>query len=496
MSAAPALRRPMILASVMVAMFMIAIEATIVSTAMPQIAGQLGDLQLYAWVFAAFLLAQTATTMVFGKLADILGRRPVMLWGIAIFLLGSILCGFAWSIPSLIAFRLIQGIGAGSVQPIALTVVGDLYSVKERAKIQGWLASVWGISSVLGPLVGGLIVQHMSWAWIFWMNLPVGALAAAGFALYLREDVPRERKPVDVAGALLLTLAVGALMTATTDPGTPLSIAAALTALVSTAIFLWWETRAADPVLNLALWIRRPIATANATVLFSGMAIIGLTAFLPMYVQGVLGRSALEAGFALTMVVLGWPIGSIFAARAFTRFGLRAVLVFGAALLPLGAVAFVILGPGSSALLAGAGSFVMGLGMGLLSTAAVVMVQESVGWNERGAATASNVFSRNLGSALGAAVLGGVLNLGFAAHAGRQGDAAAEIDFEAVRRLLEHGEAVIGDAAVRTALASALHLTFWALFAMAVATLLLAFLVPRFEPRATAAEAPQASPAD
>jgi MFS family permease len=324
----------------------------------------------------------------------------------------------------------------------------------------------------------------VSWAWIFWMNLPIGLAAAAGFQAFLREEVTRERRPVDIVGALLLSLAVGALMTATTDPGSRLSLIAALVAVVCTAVFLWWERRAADPILNLALWLRRPIATANATVLFSGMAIIGLTAFLPMYVQGVLGRSALVAGFTLTVMVLGWPVGATLAARAFGRYGLRACLLLGAALLPVGAAAFVLLGPGSSPWLAGVGSFVMGLGMGFLSTAAVVMVQESVGWSERGAATASNVFSRNLGSALGAAVLGGVLNLGLAA----EGGAAAGIDFEAVRHLLEHGAAAIADAAVRVALNSALHLTFWAVFAMAAVTLLLAFLVPQVAPRARVAE--------
>ena len=189
MPQAPTLRRPFILAAIMAAMFTIAIEATIVSTAMPQIAGQLGDMHLYSWVFSSFLLTQTATTVVFGKLADLYGRKPVLLAGIAVFVIGTLLCGVAWSMPSLIVFRLIQGIGAGAIQPVAITVVGDLYSVRERGKIQGYLASVWGVSSVLGPLAGGLIIQHLSWSWIFWINVPVGLAAAAGFAIFLKEDV-------------------------------------------------------------------------------------------------------------------------------------------------------------------------------------------------------------------------------------------------------------------------------------------------------------------
>jgi len=484
MPSPPTVRRPLVLASVMAAMFMISIEATIVSTAMPQIAGQLGDLHLYSWVFAAYLLAQTATTIVFGKLADIHGRRPVMLAGIAVFLLGSVLCGLAWSIPSLVAFRLIQGMGAGAVQPIALTVVGDLYSMEERARIQGWIASVWGVSSVLGPLAGGLIVREASWAWIFWMNVPLGLLAAAGFAAFLREDVSRDRRPVDLAGAALLTASIAGLMTALTDPGTRLSLLGAGTFLAAGAAFLWQERRAADPVLDLSLWRRRPVATTNAAVLLASVALIGLTTFLPMYVQGVLGRSALEAGFALTAMVLGWPIGATVSARGFGRFGLRRCLLFGATLFPIGGAAFVLLGPGSSTWLAGGASFVMGLGMGMLNIPALMMVQSSVDWSERGAATSSNVFSRNLGSAVGAAVLGGVLNLGLTRYGG------AEVDIEDVRRLLEHGQV---EETVRSALGGALHLTFWAVFAASVVTLLLALLVPKAPQTPSAQAVPAAA---
>ena len=199
-------RRPLVLAAVMAAMFMIAIEATIVSTAMPQIAGQLGDLHLYAWVFASFLLTQTATTVVFGKLADLYGRRPVLLFGIAVFLVGSLLCGLAWSMPSLILFRLVQGIGAGAIQPVSLTVVGDLYAARERGRIQGYLASVWGISSVAGPLVGGLIIGHLSWPWIFWINLPDRRRRGRPVpAASCARSVERRSRQIDAIGAALFT---------------------------------------------------------------------------------------------------------------------------------------------------------------------------------------------------------------------------------------------------------------------------------------------------
>src|SRR4051812_7909647 len=176
--------RPLVIAAVMASMFMVAIEATIVSTAMPQIVAQLGGLDLYSWIFSSFLLTQTAMTVVFGKLADLYGRKPVMLAGIGVFLVGSALAGMAWSMPSMIVFRLIQGVGAGAMQPIAMTIVADLYPARERGKVQGYLASVWAISAVIGPMAGGLIIHNMSWAWVFWINIPIGVAAAALFMLY------------------------------------------------------------------------------------------------------------------------------------------------------------------------------------------------------------------------------------------------------------------------------------------------------------------------
>ncbi len=486
----PTLRRPLVLASVMAAMFLIAIEATIVSTAMPQIAGQLGDLHLYSWVFSSFLLTQTATTVVFGKLADLYGRKPVLLVGIVVFLVGTVLCGLSWSMPSLIVFRLLQGVGAGAIQPVCLTVVGDLYSVQERGKIQGYLASVWGISSVLGPLAGGLIIQHLSWAWIFWINLPIGLAAAAGFIAFLHENLAPAKQSVDTTGAALFTMAVASLMVALTEAGTAdhaVAFAAACVCAVSTVLFVAQERRARDPMMDFGLWARRPIATANIATLLSGMAVIGLTTFLPMYVQGVLHQSALVAGFALTMMVLGWPIGATLAAKNFSRFGLRATLLFGACLLPVGALAFLFMAPGVSPAVAGLGSTVMGLGMGFLSTSAIVIIQDSVGWAERGSATASNIFSRNLGSTLGATILGAVLNVSLAHRGG-----AGTVHFEQIRQLLDHSAGGIGDDAVRVALGQSLHLTFWAVFLIAVATLMFATLVPavavRQQARPAAAE--------
>ena len=470
----PAVRRPFVLGAIMAASFMIAIEATIVATAMPQIAGELGDLHLYSWVFSSFLLAQTATTVVFGKLSDLYGRRAVLLVGIGIFLAGSILSGIAWSMPSLIVFRLVQGVGAGAIQPVSMTVVGDLYPGHERGRVQGWLASVWGFSSVVGPLVGGMIIQHVSWAWIFWINVPIGFAAAAGFFFFLRETVSAEERNVDAGGASLFTIAVAALMVALTQAGASdgrTAIIAAAVCAATAALFVRQERRARDPMISFALWAHRSLAATNAATLFSGMAVIGLTTFLPMYVQAVMGRSPLVAGFMLTAMVLGWPIAATLGARNFARFGLRRILIAGAGLLPTGGLVFVFLSPDVSPLLAGLGSLVMGFGMGFFSTAAIVLIQNSVDWAERGAATASNLFARNLGSTLGATVLGAVLtaSLGWG-HAG---------SLEHVQSLLRGQGSAAELVATRAALAHGLHLAFWGVLLIAAATLAVAVLVPR-----------------
>ena len=471
------LRRPFIVGAIMAAMAMIAIEATIVSTAMPQIAAQLGDLHLYSWVFSAFLLTQTAMTVAFGKLADLYGRRPILLIGIAIFLLGSVLCGFAWSMPSLIAFRLVQGVGAGAIQPVALTVVGDMYTVEERGKVQGWLASVWGISSVVGPLAGGMIIQHASWAWIFWINVPLGLAAGVAFIVFLHEDVTHQKRKIDVLGAALFAAAVASLMVALTEVGSStitVLLALGVTAFTGTA-FIVQERTAPDPMMDLKLWARPLIATVNAATLLSGMTIIGLTTFLPMYVQGVLGQTPLVAGFTLTAMVFGWPIGATVAARNFKRFGLRPILLFGAVLLPMGASVFLFLRPGYSPAFAAVGSVVVGFGMGFLTNAAIVIIQSAVGWSERGAATSSNIFARNLGSTLGATALGAVFNLSLASG----GSGTLPASFDQIQRLLDQPEGAIVDLATQNALSHSLHLTFWAMFVVAALTLVISLLVPR-----------------
>ncbi|WP_179713311.1 MDR family MFS transporter [Paraburkholderia bryophila] len=473
----PQSSRPLVIAAVMASMAMVAIEATIVSTAMPQIVAQLGDLHLYSWVFSSFLLTQTAMTVVFGKLADLYGRKPIMLIGIAIFLIGSVLAGFAWSMPAMIVFRLIQGVGAGAIQPVTLTIVADLYPAHERGKVQGYLASVWAISAVVGPMVGGFIIHNLSWAWIFWMNIPIGLASAAGFIAFLRESERHARPSIDFGGAALFMAAIAALMMALTYAGDDEIARASLAGgafLLCVLLFVAQERRAAEPMISFALWSRRPIAACNGSTLLSGMILMGATTFLPMYVQGVLHRSPVVAGLALTMMMVGWPTGATLAAKSFHRLGLRRILIGGSAFVPIGAALLLFLSPGASPLIAAFGSLIMGFGMGTSSVSSLVLIQEIVGMDERGSATASNLFSRNLGSTLGATLFGAVLNFGLT-----HSKSLVVVTSDQLKALLQNQAASLGDSdMIRMVLHQSLHLTFISLFVIAIFVVVLFAFVP------------------
>ncbi|CQR47951.1 Multidrug resistance protein 3 [Paraliobacillus sp. PM-2] len=409
-------RRPLVLVALILSMFMAAIEGTIVATAMPNIVADLGGFSLYSWVFSAFLLMQAVTILIFGKLSDLYGRKPIYVIGVVIFLIGSILCGLAPTMTLLVIFRIIQGIGAGAVQPIITTMVGDMYSIKERAKIQGYLASVWGISSIAGPLFGGFIVKFADWAWIFWLNIPLGILGLIGVILFFHEEVSKEKKTIDYTGASLFFISVSALIIVLVQGGTAwhwnsIPIISLLSLFIlGFSLFLWQEHRAKTPMMPLHLWKNKLITIANLITLISGMIILGLSSFLPTYVQGVMGYSPIIAGFTLSTMSIGWPIASTTAGHLVLKIGFRPTAILGGIALVTGGTLFMFLEPGNGPIYAGFSSFVIGLGMGLTSTTFIVAIQNSVDWKTRGAATSLTMFMRIIGSATGTAILGGVLN--------------------------------------------------------------------------------------
>ncbi|PTQ56116.1 MAG: Multidrug resistance protein B [Candidatus Carbobacillus altaicus] len=490
--------RPLILVAVLLAMFMAAVESTIVATAMPTIVGELGGFELLSMVFAVYLLTQAITIPIYGKLADLYGRKKVFLIGVAIFLLGSLLSGLSPSMEALIVFRAFQGLGAGSVMPIATTIVGDIYTREERARVQGLLSSVWGISAVVGPLLGSLIVEFGHWPWVFWINLPIGVASLVIIALFLKEHLGSGRVSLDLLGSFWMLVAIVSFLLFIMFGGKAfpwLSWQSAFLLLVF-ALSLWLlireEKRAEEPMMPLQLWGMRTIAIANVATLITGSLLISLSTFLPTYMQGVMGTSARTAGYALAVMSLGWPLASTVAGRVLLVLGSRRTSLIGSVFLLLGSIFFATLSPERPVLWAMSGSFLIGVGMGFTNTAYIVTIQNSVPWNVRGVATSSNLFMRMLGGTIGASVLGAILNnvlTQFFLNHGVTGMALSE-NMQAINELLNQVQGLpSSDASVRApsvvdtllkqGLATGMHSVFLSMLVIALINMPLVYFLPR-----------------
>lgn len=410
-----------ILLSMMLATSLVAIDSTILATAIPTIVDDLGGFTQAPWLFSVYLLAQAATVPVYGKLADILGRKPIMVLGVVLFLIGSVLCALAPSMLVLILARGVQGLGAGAVQPMAQTIVGDVYTLAERAKVQGYMASVWAISSVVGPTLGGVFTTYLDWRWIFWVNLPLGVIALLLMRRF-KESHERTSRRIDVLGSVLLTAGSAALILWLLEGGvswgwvSTQSIALAVGGLVVLAVFGIVQRYVADPVLPGWLFTSRLLNTTNAVSLLVGALLIGLTAYVPIFAQTVLHQEPLIAGFALAALTLGWPIAASQSGKLFLRVGFKATGLIGSSIAVLGTIVLNLAGHADSVIAIAVACFSIGLGMGLVATPTLIAAQTSASTGTRGVVTGANMFARSLGSAFGVAIYGAVVN---AAVAGR-----------------------------------------------------------------------------
>ncbi len=408
-------RRAIVTLAAMLGMFLTAMDQTAVGTAMPTIVGALGGLALYSWVFAAYQIAFVVTTPIFGRLADIYGRKRIYIAGILAFIGASALCGLARSMDELVFFRLLQGIGGGAVLPIALVIIADLYPLEERLRIQGLFSGVWGFAAVIGPLIGGFLTDHVSWRWIFLLNIPAGLIATMILLLVFEEPEPPGVGRVDYAGISLLSGAAIVLLLLLfwgghEFPWDSLPTAGLIAVcVVLTLLFLRVEMRSEEPFIPLHLFENRVITVATAGGFLIGVSMLGAVAYIPLFVQGVIGTSATAAGAVLTPFLITWTFGSIIGGRTALRWGYRPTTIAGMALLVTGFLYLTQVTAGTSALPVLVDMVVLGLGMGLTATMFIIAMQNAVERPLRGIVTSINVFIRNLGSAIGVSAQGAVL---------------------------------------------------------------------------------------
>lgn len=485
----PDIERRWILLALMFAMMLAAMDTTIVSTAIPQIVDDLGGFALITWVFSIYLLAQTVTIPIYGNLADMFGRKPVLVVGTLIFLVGSAACALAWDMVSLIVFRALQGLGAGSIMATVNTVAGDLYSVRERARVQGWLSSVWGVAAVAGPLLGGAFAEHATWRWIFLINLPIGAVALGLLVRFLHEKPQHRTHRIDYAGSMMIlctgcVLIFGLLQGGQAWPWwSARSLGVFALAAVLVVATVWIERRAAEPIMPGWLWRDRILAGTNLSMIGMGAVLMGPNVYLPTYGQSVLGLGAIVAGFVLASMSIGWPLASALSARVYARLGFRDAGIAGAVLMVVAAFGFLALPDTRAVWPLVLDQVALGAGFGLLSTPLLVGVQSTVGWNRRGTVTGANIFSRYLGQTLGAAIFGALFNNALRA---RLIGAPAELRAQ----LPQHVDAVIdalhgaqlslpAQEYLREAIRDATGLVYAGLSVIAVCTLLVLFVAPR-----------------
>jgi EmrB/QacA subfamily drug resistance transporter len=398
---------------------------------MPTAVGEMGGVEQLSWVFSAYLLTSTTTVPLYGKLADLYGRRRIYHVAVVLFLLGSALSGAAHSIGQLILFRAIQGLGAGGVQPVALTLIGDIFTLDERGKMQGLFSGVWAAASLVGPYLGGLITDALSWRWIFYLNIPLGIASSLILERYLvEEQAERREHRLDLLGTVSLTAAVTLLLLGLVEgPGAwgwadPRTLALLAGSLAALALFFWQERRTPEPMLPLDLFRERLIAVSSAGNALIGVLLFAITAYVPMFAQGVLGGTAVDAGTILTPILIGWPIASTISGRLLKRVRYRQMLLAGGVLLILGGVLLARADATSGRNPVRLAMLILGLGMGFTSMPYLLGVQSAVPWRLRGVATSAVQFFRTIGGAVGVAILGALFNARMAARLAATGAAA------------------------------------------------------------------------
>lgn len=477
------------LVGVAMSIFMSALENTVVGTAMPTVVASLGGISIYSWVFAAYILAATVMTPIWGKMADLIGRRPAIFGGLALFILGSALSGAAQTMPQLIAFRTIQGLGAAAIFPIGMTIVADLLTLEQRTKTIGLFSGMWAIASLAGPLVGGYLTAYtaLSWRWCFYIILPFGLLSAIMiWATYNEKYERRKDTSLDYFGTITLSSAL-ILMLLLVERGPNFSwtfiMGGAFLCLALLVIFIRIERLHPDPLLPLELFGNRIVGMSILHGFFAMMALIGTMSFLPLFVQGVMGTNAAEAGKILIPFIIPWVISSIIGGRLILRFGYKPVVMTGMASMLFGAALLATVSAETTRLWLSFHIIFLGTGGGLTIATLMIAAQHAVARTQIGITTSTVQFSRSIGSALGTSIMGALMGWRLKAllasapaeiaHMASQSEIASIVRPE-TRQTLSHAATVF----LQRSLAGSLRLSFIFVFVVVIIATIIGLFIP------------------
>lgn len=419
-------RKKGIIISIMVAMFLGAVEGTVVTTAMPTIVKDLNGFDKISMVFSIYLLTSAISTPIYGKIADLYGRKRALSTGIIVFLIGSALCGISTNMYELVLFRAFQGIGAGAIFTVGYTIVGDVFAVEERAKVQGWISSVWGIASLLGPFIGGFFIDKLSWHWIFYINIPFGIFSIVLLQKNLKEKVQKKENQMDYLGIVILTTAIIIFLFTILNINENTKVYSlkilgpiALT-IILLVVFYFVEKNVKEPLMPFDIFSKQVNIVNIISFLVSGI-LIATDVYLPVYIQNVLGFNATISGLSLASMSISWILSSFVLSKTMQKYGEKIVVFISTAIILISTVLFYTLNANSSLILVVIYAFIIGFGYGGTLTTLTIVIQEAVQHDKRGAATGANSLLRTMGQTIGVAIFGVVFNLNISRYLSRIG---------------------------------------------------------------------------